>query len=329
MASTERLREAVTAVKTNHRLKARTLLRDILADEPTNEMAWIWLSEASDEMSEKIYALRQAQALNPDRAAVRQRLAQLEAHYEADELKDKDRLADVVVMAGDGRFQEARDRLLKIAAKEQDNVPVWLLLGVLVDNIEDKLVALENVLQLEPYHGEAQKLLKLRQQGEVDKLTQGRAYEQRQDWKNAVLAYETAVIISPIAQERDIAKKRLEAITQFYDPYLSTHPTLTLLRLTAGPPILFGLLVLVHSGLNPLRIPLASCLGGLAVVVGSLLWTAVRDSAKHPLWQKIPPVVQENRNILPIVGFILALIPFLILIFNTINRLELYQATFP
>ena len=327
--SSEQLREAVTAVKTNHRLKARTLLRDILADEPTNEMAWIWLSEASDEASEKVYALKQALAINPERKAVQQRLTQLEAEREVDEVEDKDRLAVVVEMAGDGRFAEARDHLLKIVDKEQDNVQIWFLLGVLIDNVEDKIVALENVLQLQAYHDDAQKLLELRLQGEVDKLTVGRAHEQKQDWKNALLAYETAVVLSPIEHEKEIARQRIVAIKEFYNPNLTTNPTLTLVRLTAGPPILYGLLVLVHSGLNPLRIPLLSCLGGLFVILGSLLWTAVRDSSKHPIWEKIPLFIHENRNILPYVGFILALIPFVVLLVNTFNRLQQYQATFP
>lgn len=327
--SSELLREAVTAVKTNHRLKARTLLRQILAEEPTNEMAWIWLSEASDEVSEKVYALRQALAINPARAAVRQRLNKLEAQQEADQLEAIDQLTDIMAIAKDGRFHEARAQLLKIAAKEQDNVQIWLLLGVLVDNIEDKIVAIENVLQLEPYHGDAQKLLKSRLQGEVDKLTQGRAHEQKHDWKNAFEAYETAVIISPIENEREIARHRLLALKKIYDPNLSTNPTLTLARLTIGPPVLYGLLILIHSGLNPLYIPSLSCLGGLVVLVGSLMWTAVRDSAKHPLWENIPAIIQENRQVLPIAGFILTLIPFIVLIVSAINRLSLYQVPIP
>ena len=327
--SSEQLREAVTAVKTNHRIKARTLLREVLAEEPTNEMAWIWLSEASDETNEKVYALKQALALNPERTAIKKQLTQLEAQQEAEGLESGDRLAEIVEMAGDGRFQEARDHLLSIAEKDQDDVQNWYLLGLLVDNVEDKIVALENVLQLQPYDGEAQKLLKLRTQGEVDKLTQGRAYEQKQDWKQALMAYETAVVISPIMQEREIARQRVAAIKKFYNPNLTTHPTLTLVRLTAGPPILYGLLVLVHSGLNPLRVPLLGCLGGLLVLLGSFMWTAVRDSFKHPLWEKIPPIIYKNRNILPIAGFILTLIPFLVLIVTTINRLEAYQTTLP
>ena len=326
--SSQLLREAVTAVKANHRLKARTLLREVLADEPTNEMAWIWLSEASDEVGEKIYALRQALSINPGRAVVQQRLTQLEALQESNQLENKDHLHLIIDSAGNGRFVEARDQLLKIAEKEQDNAQIWLLLGILVDNVEDKIVALENVLQLEPHNGDAQKLLKQRLQGEVDKLTQGRAHEQRQDWQNALLAYETAVILSPIEAERDIAKRRVDAIKEFYDPNLTTNPTLTLVRLTIGPPILYGLLTLVHSGLNPLRIPLMACLGGISVMLGTLLWTAVRDSAKHPIWDKIPPLIHKNRTVLPIIGFILALLPFIVLIINTINRLETYQSTF-
>ena len=326
----EQLREAVTAVKNRNYLKARTLLQAILAVEPTNEMAWIWLSEASDELGEKVYALKQALAINPQRTAVQQRLTQLEAQLTDDDTQEEQPpLAEVIALAGDGRFTEARDRLLKIAKTNQDDVQIWFLLGLLVDNVEDKIVALENILQLQPYHADAQKLLKQRIQGEVDKVTQGRAAEQREETDKAILAYETAVIISSIEAEREIAKQRLAVLKKAHSPRKTASPNLNLLRLTAGPPILYGLLILVHSGLNPLQAPLVSCLGILVVILGTFLWTAVRDNAQHSLWKQVPPIIQTYHVTLAVIGFTLALMPFLILIMNTINRLEAYQATIP
>jgi tetratricopeptide (TPR) repeat protein len=323
------LRESITAVKANQRLKARNLLQELLAAETANEVAWIWLSEASDELGEKVYALEQALEINPKRTAVQTKLTQLQAQGQTQLVKEESRLAKAIALAGDGRFQKARDSLIKLAESDQNHIQTWLLLSTLVDNIEDKIVALENVLQLKPHHNDAQKLLKRRLQGEVDKLTQGRAFEKKHDLKNAILAYETAVIISPIAEEKEIAKRRLDELNQSYSPRKTTSNRLTLVRLTAGPPILYGLLLFVHSGMNPSRLPWSSYLGGLVVLLGTLLGTAVRHSDKHPFWQKLPPLLTQNRGVVALIGFLIALIPFILLIMNSMNRLAVYRASLP
>jgi tetratricopeptide (TPR) repeat protein len=323
------LREAITAVKSNQRLKARTLLREVLAADPGNEMAWIWLSEASDELSEKVYALEQALEINPARTAVQTKLTRLQAQSKSDPANEKNRLAEVIALAGDGRFLEARDSLIKVAEREQNHIETWLLLSTLVDNIEDKIVALENVLQLTPHHADAQKLLKRRLQGEVDKLTQGRVFEKKKDLKNAILAYETAVIISPLEDEKEIAKRRLAELNKRYNPYTITSPTLNLIRLAAGLPILYGLLLLVHGGMNPAQIPFSFCFNGLFVIVGCLLWTAVRHTADHPYWHQLPPVISKRRQVLSIIGLILSVIPFFIFITEALTRLAIYRASLP
>ena len=324
------LREAITAVKANQRLKARNLLRELLAAEPANEFAWIWLSEASDELSEKVYALEQALEINPKRTAVQTKLTQLQTKGQTNQaVKEENRLAEAIALAGNGRFQEARDALIKLAESDQNHIQIWLLLSTLVDNIEDKIVALENVLQLKPHHNDAQKLLKRRLQGEVDKLTQGRAFEKKHDLKNAIVAYETAVIISPIEEEKEIAQRRLDELNQRYNPRKTTSNRLTLVRLTAGPLILYGLLLFVHSGMNPSRLPWSSYLGGLIVLVGTLLGTAVRHTGKQAFWQKLPPFIAQNRKVLALVGFFIALIPFILLIMNSMNRLAIYRASLP
>jgi hypothetical protein len=133
--------------------------------------------------------------------------------------------------------------------------------------------------------------------------------------------------VSPIPGERLIAKERLARLSKLYTPYIQTNPTVTVLRLTAGPPVLYGLLLLVHSGMNPLRVPFLAYLGMLLVIGGTLTWTAVRAAPSHPYWDNFPPFVHKNRQLLAVAGFFLSLIPFIILILNTVGRLEIYQTT--
>ncbi len=58
-----------------------------------------------------------------------------------------------------GRYLEARDLLLSLVERDARNEEVWMLLSDLVEDDEDKVIALENVLVLNPDNVSAQKRL--------------------------------------------------------------------------------------------------------------------------------------------------------------------------
>jgi tetratricopeptide (TPR) repeat protein len=319
--------QAVQAAKAGDKKKALVLLRDVVAAEPRNEMAWIWLSEVSDNLEVRVYALEKALALNPGRTAVQNRLNTLIKEAEKEDKQPVTSLDEVIVLAGNGRFSEARNKLMGITDREPHNEQAWLLLSVLVDSLEDKIIALENALSINPRNPEIKKLLSQRQQNEVDKLTMGRVYEKKEDWPNAIHAYGLASTVSPIASVQEIARLRLKALDKNHALYSQTSPTVTLLRLMAGPPLLYGLLLFIHSGFKPLQIPLPSCLGGLAVLFGSFLWIASANTPDHPLWKTIPMPQSVQRYLLPIMGLLIVSLPFILFILSTIERLNLFQAS--
>jgi len=55
-----------------------------------------------------------------------------------------------IALAKAGRRAEARDILLKVIEQDEQNESAWLWLSGVVDSEDDKAVALENVLTLNP-----------------------------------------------------------------------------------------------------------------------------------------------------------------------------------
>ncbi len=317
-------RQAVAAAKAGERKQARTLLRDFLVETPNHEMAWIWLSEVSDDVDVRVYALEKAIAINPARTAVQKKLDKLEeeiAKQEGERLKP---LAEAVALAGDGRFAKAQRILINFTNQHSQNEQAWLLLSVLVDNIEDKVVALENAQTINPYNNNTTKLLKQRQnKAEVDQLTVGRAAEKREDFPTALHAYGLASTLSTLEYEREIAQKRIAALDEIFNPRKKTETSHSTIRLPIGPVIFYILLLVIHYGLSFRQIPFISYLGIGVVFLGGLIRFLSLHMPDHPIWQQISLPAPVKQSVIPLAGGFIVVLPFLFLLIDALDRLSL------
>jgi lipoprotein NlpI len=66
-----------------------------------------------------------------------------------------------IALAKAGRREEARDILLQVVQQDERNESAWLWISGVVDTDDDKAVALENVLTLNPNNEWAQRGLQL------------------------------------------------------------------------------------------------------------------------------------------------------------------------
>jgi len=64
-------------------------------------------------------------------------------------------LADGIAQAKAGQHQQARELLLRVVARDERNTQAWLWLSSVVESDEDRRVALENVLTLDPQNAAA------------------------------------------------------------------------------------------------------------------------------------------------------------------------------
>lgn len=79
MADDTRFREAVEALRQGNRARARELLTELLKDEQTNALYWVWMSAVVDTPKERLYCLQTAHKLDPENAAAKRGLVLLGA----------------------------------------------------------------------------------------------------------------------------------------------------------------------------------------------------------------------------------------------------------
>lgn len=143
----------ITAAKAGDRERARRLLEQVVAQEPGNIQAWLWLSGVMPAPEEQIRCLEQVLALAPDHPQARESLAALTADQST-------RWLDVGISAAKrGDPAHARELLMQVIAHDEENVTAWWWLSQAVPTQEDQVICLENVLALDPTHAPAQLLL--------------------------------------------------------------------------------------------------------------------------------------------------------------------------
>lgn len=71
MVAENALQQAIAALKAGRRKQARAILAHLLRQDPHNEEAWLWLSGAVEQDSERLLCLRQVLALNPNNERAR------------------------------------------------------------------------------------------------------------------------------------------------------------------------------------------------------------------------------------------------------------------
>ncbi len=75
----EKLRTGIEAARRGDKVTASRLLRQVVDITPNNEVAWMWLASALDNLQERKQALEQALRINPANARAQQALDQLNA----------------------------------------------------------------------------------------------------------------------------------------------------------------------------------------------------------------------------------------------------------
>lgn len=73
----EKLQQGIQAARDGDRVTGRRLLRQVVQEDPYNEVAWIWLATCAQDLQERRAALEQVLDINPNNARARQALSQL------------------------------------------------------------------------------------------------------------------------------------------------------------------------------------------------------------------------------------------------------------
>jgi hypothetical protein len=72
--------QAIDALNSGNRATAARLLAKVVAQDPRDEAAWLWLAACLDDLDKKRYCLRKVLEINPENETVRQDLSRLETN---------------------------------------------------------------------------------------------------------------------------------------------------------------------------------------------------------------------------------------------------------
>lgn len=233
-------------------------------------------------------------------------------------------LRQAVDAARAGRRTEARDLFIQVVDSEPRNEIAWMWLTGLVDDLEDKIIACENVLAINPANEKVKAYLqRLLPQREVpkpeplnsvggtdagyippvpkvaatpapavkktDPLLHAELLEHEGKLDEALKAYEVLAARANNTQAFDHIYRqitRLEALKKENIQFVA--PSSTVLRMTFTWPLLYLGFALMQMGLNPIaNFSLLLWLGLPIVAAGSFLLALSEVRVRHVIWQKV------------------------------------------
>ena len=259
------------------------------------------------------------------------------------------KLGAAIALARAGRRRQARDLFLEIVEQNEENELAWLWLADLVDDVDDQIIALENVLTLNPENQRARARLESLRQMDEDPgpspaaptggdekpeeapartlLATARWHEQQGRLEEAAVFYEQAQALSETQRERQLAGKRLRNVERRLElgQPVPANSTFTLVRLSIGPLLLYLLLLFIHAAYRPWRLSPLLCLGTLPVLAGSVLLVGTRVTAAHPWWRRLfdgQRLQPGARALLALLGLLLLALPYLLFLLLAYKRLN-------
>ena len=264
-----------------------------------------------------------------------------------------------------GRKTDARDLLIRVVEVEPRNELAWMWLTGLVDDLEDKIIACENVLAINPANEKVKAYLDCLLQQRIptpspipreksrdiygkpsvagprptapklqkaqDLLSQAEQLEYEGKFREAVQTYEQLAARTRDSQQFDHIYRqivRLEHLQQ--EKIRFVPPAASILRMTFTWPLLYASLAFVQIGLNPIaHFSFLLCLGLPFVVLGSFLLSVSEVRGRHVIWQKV--FLEQGsgsrfaRSVLAAAGWIFVILPFALMVLNSLARLQGFQ----
>ncbi len=261
-----------------------------------------------------------------------------------------------------GHKPEARELLMQVVDLDPRNEMAWGWLAGIMESLDDRIIACENVLTINPDNEKARTYLSLLLKQKAEKqaraesahpsvnlplanspevvqktntkpsfLSQAEELEQQGKLDEAIQAYELlASQMKDSATFDHIFKQigRLEALQKEKIHFVA--PTSSLNRLTWTWPLVYFSFALVQMGFNPfahsrfylwLSLPI--------VVLGSFLLALSEIRTRHAIWEKL--FMEDGsgsdfaRIVLAITGWVFVLIPFGLMLFDSLGRLHNFK----
>lgn len=327
------LQQAMSAVRAGRELTARDIFLEVLELNPRNETAWVWLTGLLDDLDDCIYACEQVLEINPSHASVNQYLSQLmvekKKRLEEQRLYVAEQASRARELVKAKKHDEALELIRSLAQAGEVNADVWRLLADLSPDMEERLPALEKLLALTPEDAQARQEFERLKHFKNNPLDLAAMYEEQGNIEKAIETYGIASLKATSKSEQNsIYWKTVRLENLRYEKIAYISPTVSIARLTAGPPLLYFMLLLVHVGLNPITNsdPLP-WFGFFWVLLGGFMIALASVRSHHRLWSLIFKDVSSGgtptaRFFMSAAGWILVFLPFVLLFLIAFGRLK-------
>jgi len=329
------LQQAMSAMRAGHELTARDIFLEVVEINPRNETAWMWLTGLLDDLDDCIYACEQVLEINPNHASVKQYLSQLlvekKKRQEAQRLYLEDQVRQARELVKVRKCGEALDLVRLLAQSGDVNADAWHLLAELSSDMDERLTALEKLLALMPGDVPARQEFERLQHFKNNPLDLAAMYEEQGNIEKAIETYGLASLKARSKSEQNsIYWKTVRLENLRHEKIAHISPTVSIARLTAGPPLLYFMLLLVDEGLNPIANPAPlPWFGFFWVLLGGFMIALSSVRSHHRLWSLIFKDVSSSgspvaRFSMAAAGWILVILPFAVLFLMAFNRLQAF-----
>jgi len=260
-----------------------------------------------------------------------------------------------------GRRTEAREILLRVVDQDPRNEMAWAWLTGLVDGLEDKIIACENVLTINPGNEKVKAYLEmlLKQKASIEEAVHGidlqkpaaisaggqsgsgpglggdpfweaERLEHEGKFEEAKKAYELLASKAKSSSQFDHIYRqivRLEGLQQ--EKIRFVPPALSIRRMTFTWSLVYLSFLFVQVGLNPFAHFSYLWMGLPVVGLGSFLIAVSEVRTRHVIWEKI--FLEEGsgsgfaRTVLMVAGWVFVIVPFILMILNSLARLQHFQ----
>ncbi len=145
------LQQGIAAAKAGQREHARELLIRVVEQDEENALAWLWLSGVVDSLDDREVCLENVLSIEPDNALADKGLQVLR------QKKVEQLVREGIAAAKEGQREHARKLLMRAVEYDERNIPAWLWLSGVANDLEERQACLENILSLDPYNAAARR----------------------------------------------------------------------------------------------------------------------------------------------------------------------------
>lgn len=336
MSSTEVLHRAIEAARAGQREEARNLLLDLVEVDPRNEMAWMWLSGLVDSLEDQIIACENVLTINPSNDKVRRYFIELQQRQGAalarKNMEDAQSLLEQARAHADRNEIDTALGLARRALEKRENYEeAWWLIGNISPNVDQQITALEKVCEINPANTQATAALKQARFLKSNPVSAAVRLEQMGKFDEALKAYNELAAKTKNSRDFDHIYKQIVRIEKLQAEKIRyVAPASAIARLTFGWPTFYLSLILIQMGLNPFRhFVFYLWLGLPLVALGSFLLSLAEVRSNHVVWRKVFDEHGDGsifaRLVTAATGWFLILIPHVLLVLGSLNRLQNFK----